>query len=142
MRHKLCNCLPILFVEKNLSFVLSNNMPKVPLSQTLQILFTFKVCNFIVSTLYSPIFQSFQKHLQNVQFQRFILTVSGEGISVTFSVVGWVGLKRMWECVRPWLRWAGACSPHTWTLPPVCCALLWSAALSRAPSAPCKSRWN
>ncbi len=40
------------FDEKYLSFVLSNNMSKVLLSQSHQILFTFKVCNFIVETLY------------------------------------------------------------------------------------------
>ncbi len=52
MRHKLCNCLPKLLIKNYLFFVLSNNMSKVLLSQSHQTLFTFKVCSFIVDTLY------------------------------------------------------------------------------------------
>ena len=50
VRHKLCNCLPNLLMKKY--FFLSYNMSKNLFSWSLQILFTFKVCNFIVDTMY------------------------------------------------------------------------------------------
>jgi len=78
-RHKLCKCLQKLLVKKYLFFVLSNNMSKVLLSSSHQILFTFKVCNFIVDTLYlylKSIFKYFFVMYLYLCFKNFLKSIS------------------------------------------------------------------